>query len=124
MTPFKCGSLCAALCSVVMGGTPIAACAQAYPSKPVRIIVPWTPGGTADLLARIVAQKMSESFAQPVVADNRPGAGGLIGTEAAAKAGADGYTLLLATTAPNSVAPSLYAKIPFDPVRDFAYISL
>jgi tripartite-type tricarboxylate transporter receptor subunit TctC len=100
------------------------ASAQTYPSKPMRVIVPWTAGGTADLLARTVAQKLNEGFSQPVVVENRPGAGGLIGTEVAAKAPPDGYTLLLATTAPNSVAPSLYPKIPFDPVKDFANVSL
>ena len=98
--------------------------AQTYPTKPLRVIVPWTAGGTADLLARTVAQKLNESLGQQVVVDNRPGAGGLIGTEVAAKAPPDGYTLLLATTAPNSVAPSLYPKIPFDPVKDFANVSL
>jgi tripartite-type tricarboxylate transporter receptor subunit TctC len=97
---------------------------QSYPSRAARMIVPWTAGGTADLMARIASQKFSESFGQQFVVDNRPGAGGLIGTEQAAKAAPDGHTLLLATTAPNSVAPSLYAKIPFDPVRDFASISL
>jgi len=81
--------------------------AQTYPTKPLRVIDPWTAGGTADLLARTVAQKLNESLSQQVVVDNRPGAGGLIGTEVAAKAPPDGYTLLLATTAPNSVAPSL-----------------
>lgn len=100
------------------------AIAQAYPSRPARMIVPWTAGGTADLMARIASQKLSESFGQQFVVDNRPGAGGLIGTEQVAKAAPDGLTLLLATTAPNSVAPSLYAKLPFDPVKDFASISL
>ncbi len=98
--------------------------AQTYPAKSLRIIVPWTPGGTADLLSRVLAQKMSEGMGHQVVVDNRPGAGGLIGTELAAKATPDGYTLLMGTTAPNSVAPSLYQKIPFDPTRDFAYLSL
>ena len=98
--------------------------AQSYPSRAARMIVPWTAGGTADLMARIASQKFSESFGQQFVVDNRAGAGGLIGTELAAKAAPDGHTLLLATTAPNSVAPSLYAKIPFDPVKDFASISL
>ena len=86
--------------------------AQSYPGKPLRIIVPWTPGGTADLLARILAQKMTEGFGLQVVADNRPGAGGLIGTELAVKAAPDGYTLLMGTTAPNSVAPSLTGSFP------------
>ena len=97
---------------------------QNYPTRAARMIVPWTAGGTADLMARLASQKFSESFGQQFVVDNRPGAGGLIGTEQAAKAAPDGHTLLLATTAPNSVAPSLYAKIPFDPVKDFASISL
>jgi tripartite-type tricarboxylate transporter receptor subunit TctC len=88
------------------------------------MVVPWTPGGTADLMARIASQKLGESLGQQFVVDNRPGAGGLIGTEQVAKALPDGHTLLLATTAPNSVAPSLYAKLPFDPVKDFASISL
>jgi tripartite-type tricarboxylate transporter receptor subunit TctC len=96
----------------------------AYPTRPARMIVPWTAGGTADLLARLASQKFSEAFGQQFVVDNRPGASGLIGTEQAAKAAPDGHTLLLATTAPNSVAPSLYAKIPYDPVKDFASISL
>ena len=98
--------------------------AQQYPTRASRIIVPWTAGGTADLMARIAGQKFAEALGQQYIVDNRPGAGGLIGTEQAAKAAPDGHTLLLATTAPNSVAPSLYAKIPFDPVKDFASISL
>ena len=97
---------------------------QNYPSRTARMIVPWTAGGTADLMARVASQKFSESFGQQFVVDNRPGAGGLIGTDQVAKAAPDGLTLLLATTAPNSVAPSLYAKLPFDPVKDFASISL
>jgi len=101
-----------------------ASLAQTYPVRSARIIVPWTAGGTADLLARLTGQKLSSALGQPFVADNRPGAGGLIGTDIVAKAPADGYTLLLGTTAPNSVAPSLYKKIPFDPLKDFSYISL
>jgi tripartite-type tricarboxylate transporter receptor subunit TctC len=124
MNTLKPWRLSAALASVLLILVPNSSHGQVYPTKPVRIIVPWTPGGTADLLARILAQKMSEAFGYQVVADNRPGAGGLIGTEFAAKAAPDGYTLLMGTTAPNSVAPSLYPKIPFDPTRDFAYISL
>jgi tripartite-type tricarboxylate transporter receptor subunit TctC len=98
--------------------------AQNYPTRAARMVVPWTAGGTADLMARIASQKFSETFGQQFIVDNRPGAGGLIGTEQVAKAAPDGHTLLLATTAPNSVAPSLYSKIPFDPVKDFASISL
>jgi tripartite-type tricarboxylate transporter receptor subunit TctC len=111
----------AGLLLCVLSGTAIS---QNYPVRAARMIVPWTAGGTADLMARIASQKFSESFGQQFVVDNRPGAGGLIGTEQAAKAAPDGHTLLLATTAPNSVAPSLYAKIPFDPIKDFASISL
>lgn len=110
------GAVIAASCS--------AALAQNYPTRTARMIVPWTAGGTADLMARIASQKFSESFGHQFVVENRPGAGGLIGTEQAAKAAPDGHTLLLATTAPNSVAPSIYTKIPFDPVKDFASISL
>lgn len=98
--------------------------AQNYPTRAARMVVPWTAGGTADLMARIASQKFSETFGQQFIVDNRPGAGGLIGTEQVSKAAPDGHTLLLATTAPNSVAPSLYSKIPFDPVKDFASISL
>lgn len=98
--------------------------ATPYPTRAARMVVPWTPGGTADLLARIASQKFAETFGQQFIVDNRPGASGLIGTELAARAAPDGHTLLLATTAPNSVAVSLYAKIPFDPVKDFASISL
>ncbi len=111
--------------SVALGTATSTALAQtSYPSRAVRMIVPWTPGGTADLMARLASQKFSESFGQQFVVDNRAGASGLIGTELAARAVPDGHTLLLATTAPNSVAPSLYAKIPYDPVKDFASISL
>lgn len=98
--------------------------AQAYPAKPVRIVVPWTPGGTADTLARLIAQRLAESFGQQVLVDNRPGASGQIGTDLVAKATPDGYVLVLATTAPNSTAPSLYAKLAYDPHKDFAPVSL
>ena len=110
------GALLCAPCTLVFS--------QNYPTRTARMMVPWTAGGTADLMARIASRKFSESFGQQFVVDNRPGAGGLIGAEQAAKAAPDGHTLLLATTAPNSVAPSLYAKIPFAPVKDFASISL
>lgn len=98
--------------------------AQAYPTKPIRMVVPWTAGGTADTLARIVGQNLSTTFGQQVIVDNRPGASGQIGTEFVAKATPDGHTLLLAATAPNSTAPSLYAKLAYDPLKDFSAISL
>jgi tripartite-type tricarboxylate transporter receptor subunit TctC len=108
----------------VLALAPIAASAQTYPTKAVRIVVPWTAGGTADTLARILAQHLSESLGQQAIADNRAGASGQIGTELVAKAPPDGHTLLLATTAPNSTAPSLYSKLTYDPLKDFAPISL
>ena len=95
--------------------------AQAYPNKPVRMIIPFGAGGSTDVLIRIVATRLPERLGQQVVIDNRTGAGGLIGTEIAAKANADGYTLL-ATGTPHTIVPNLYKKAPFHPVRDFAPI--
>jgi tripartite-type tricarboxylate transporter receptor subunit TctC len=97
---------------------------QAYPSKPVRMVVPFAPGGGSDLVGRVLGQKLGAALHQQVVVDNRAGAGGRIGTEAVAKAPADGYTLLLATSSVMVVAPALYAKLPFDMPRDFTPISL
>ncbi len=93
-----------------------------YPNKPIRIIVPFPAGGSADTLSRIIGQKMTESWGQQVLVDNRPGAGGNIGTDAAAKSAPDGYTLLLT---PSSIAsnPSLYRKLPYDPVKDFVPVA-
>jgi tripartite-type tricarboxylate transporter receptor subunit TctC len=95
--------------------------AQPYPNKPVRMIVPFGAGGSTDVLIRIVATKLPERLGQQVVIDNRTGAGGLIGTDIAAKANADGYTLL-ATGTPHTIVPNLYKKAPFHPVTDFAPI--
>ena len=92
--------------------------AAAYPTKPIRIIVPQSAGGSTDLAARIVTQRLSETMGQPIVVDNRPGAGSLNGTETVAKAAADGYTLLV-VAASFTINPSLHEKLPFDPVRDF-----
>jgi tripartite-type tricarboxylate transporter receptor subunit TctC len=94
------------------------ALAQHYPARPLRIIVPFPPGGGSDVIARLIAQKLTESFGQQVVVDNRPGAGANIGIGLAAKAAADGYTILLASSA-FTVNPTLYAKIPYDPMGDF-----
>ncbi len=99
------------------------ALAQPYPGKPIRLIVPFPPGGATDIVGRAFAQKLSEQLGQPVIVDNKPGAGGTIGSDLAAKAPADGYTLLMATTSTHSIAPSLYANLPYDPLRDFAPIS-
>ena len=98
--------------------------AQDYPSKPVRMVVPFPPGGTTDILARAVGQKLSESWGQQVVIDNRPGAGGNIGTDIVAKSPADGYTLLMGTVGTHAINASLYGKLPFDPVKDFAPVTL
>ena len=97
---------------------------SAYPSKPIRIVVPYVAGGAADITARIVGQKMAEGLRVPVIIDNKPGANGMIGTDAVAKAAPDGYTLVLLASGPLVVNPVLYAKVPYDPVKDFSPISL
>jgi tripartite-type tricarboxylate transporter receptor subunit TctC len=97
---------------------------QAYPGKPVRLIVPFPPGGSTDIVARIVAQKLSERLGQQVVVENRGGAGGTIGTDVVAKSTPDGYTLGVGSTSTHAVAPSVYTKLGYDPVKDFAPISL
>src|SRR3954463_4182179 len=101
-----------------------AAAAQPYPSKPVKIVAPFAPGGSADTLGRIVAQKLSESLKENFVVENRPGAGGVIGSEAVAKAAPDGYTLLVSGVASHAVAPALPRGTPYDPVKDFTHIAL
>jgi tripartite-type tricarboxylate transporter receptor subunit TctC len=99
------------------------AAAQTFPSKPVRLIVPQTPGGASDALARIVGQKLSEKWGQPVVVENRPGAGGNIGMDAVAKAPGDGYTLLMSYVGSHAINPSIYKKLPFDPEADFVAVA-
>jgi tripartite-type tricarboxylate transporter receptor subunit TctC len=96
---------------------------QAYPAKPIRLIVPFPAGGATDLFARTLSQKMGEKLGGTLVIDNKPGAGGAIGSDLAAKAPADGYTLLLATTSTHSIGPSINPKLPYDTVRDFAPIA-
>jgi tripartite-type tricarboxylate transporter receptor subunit TctC len=108
------------LFSVLFAAAP-AALSQAYPTKPVRLVVPYSAGGASDIIGRIVAQKLPEFLGQPVVIDNRAGAGGLIGTDTVAKAAPDGYTLLLTST-PHVILPHLYKKVPFDALKDFAPI--
>ena len=112
------------LCGFSIAAYSIAAGAQAYPSKPVRLIVTFAAGGGADFMGRLIGQKLAESFGQSVVIDNRAGAGGAIGNEAVAKAAPDGYTLLLGAAGPLVIAPWLYAKLPFDTVKDFAPVTL
>jgi tripartite-type tricarboxylate transporter receptor subunit TctC len=101
-----------------------AAAAQPYPSKPLRMLVGFPPGGANDILARIVAQKLTESLGQPVVVENRPGASGVIAAEVVARAAPDGYSLMLGSTGTNSIAPALNAKLPYDPVDGLAPVGL
>jgi tripartite-type tricarboxylate transporter receptor subunit TctC len=100
------------------------ALAQAWPAKPIRLMVPFPPGGSTDIVARIVAQKLGERLGQPLVIENRGGAGGTIGTALIAKAAPDGYTLQIASTSTHVVAPSVYAKLEYDAVKDFAPVGL
>ncbi|MEK6592994.1 MAG: tripartite tricarboxylate transporter substrate binding protein [Pseudomonadota bacterium] len=100
------------------------AVAQGYPTKPIRIIVAYTPAGTTDILARIIGQKMSESWGQPVIVENRAGAAGNIGTELAAKATPDGYTLIMGTAGTHGINVSLYRKLSWHSLKDFAPVSL
>lgn len=112
---FRCVFLLAAIASQS------AALAQSYPTKPIRMIIPFAAGGATDVVIRIVAAKLPDALGQQVVIDNRTGAGGLIGTEIAAKSNPDGYTLL-ATGTPHVIVPNLYKKVSFDPLTDFAPI--
>ncbi len=100
-----------------------AAAAQTYPTKPVRLLVPFAPGGTTDVLARLVAQKLGDSMGQQFVIENKPGAGGNIGTELAVKAPADGYTLVMSFDGTMAINPNTYAKMPFDPQKDLVAVA-
>jgi tripartite-type tricarboxylate transporter receptor subunit TctC len=97
--------------------------AQAWPSKPLRWFIPFPPGGGTDVMSRVIAQKLSERLGQPVVVENRAGSGGTIGLEAAARAPADGYNVVMGQAANLAVAPALYKKLPYDPVKDFAPVT-
>jgi tripartite-type tricarboxylate transporter receptor subunit TctC len=100
------------------------ALAQVYPSKPIRLIVPFAAGGGNDNVARLVGKRLADSLGQPVVIDNRPGAGGVVGAELAAKAAADGYTLFLGGVGSHAINPNLHQKLPYDPIKDFAPVEL
>ena len=106
-----------ALCSAL-------APAQGYPEKPIRIVAPFAPGGNVDITARVIGQALSEALGAQVVIDNRAGAAGTIGADLVARAAADGYTLLLGSNSPVSTARALYSNLPYDPLRDFAPITL
>jgi tripartite-type tricarboxylate transporter receptor subunit TctC len=100
------------------------AAAQAWPSKPIRIIVPYTPGGSSDIIARAISQPLSDALKQPVVVDNKPGANGNAGTELVAKSPADGYTLLLCDVGALAITPSVYTKLGFDPSKDLQGVAM
>ena len=97
--------------------------AQDFPSRPIRIIVPLAAGGATDVVARLIAEKLSEQVKQPVIVENRPGAQGMIGVEAAARTAPDGYTLVFGSSTTMAAIASLYAKLPFDPIQDFAAVA-
>jgi len=97
---------------------------QAYPNKPIRLIVAFEPGGSTDVIARLVGQKLSERIGQQIIVDNRGGAGGTIGTEIAARANPDGYTLTLGTTSTHVIAPAIFPNVKYDPIKDFVPITL
>jgi tripartite-type tricarboxylate transporter receptor subunit TctC len=110
--------------AVLLSLSPTLVAAQPYPSKPIRLVVPFPPGGSLDVVARAIGQKLSEAWGQPVVVDNRPGAGGNIGADVVAKSVPDGYPILEGALSTHAVNVSLYAKMPYDPIRDFAPITL
>jgi tripartite-type tricarboxylate transporter receptor subunit TctC len=101
----------------------VAAAQPAYPAKPIRLVVPFTPGGTSDILARSIGQELTKAWGQPVVIENVPGAGGSIGSDRVAKAQADGYTLLMGHIGTLAVTPSIYPHLPYDPVKSFAPVA-
>ena len=115
------GALAALVLAIVAAGI---ACAQDYPSKPIRLLVPFTTGGGNDTLARIFGQKFTDAWGQSVVVENRPGAGGTLATALAARAAPDGYTLLISSIATHAVGPNLYRDPGYDPLKDFSAISL
>lgn len=116
---WACASLgCAALLPMAHGQT------SPWPTKPVRIVVPFAPGGTTDILARALVPDLSAAFGQPFIVDNRAGAGGNVGADIVAKAPGDGYTLLMGTVGTHGINRALYAKLPFDPIKDFVPITL
>src|SRR5690606_7846466 len=103
---------------------PCAFAQAAWPSKPIRMIVPFPAGGATDIMARLLAEKLGASLGQPIVVDNRPGASGIIGHTAVARAAPDGYTLLLTGNGPHAITPSLFVPQPYDPLNDFTQIAL
>jgi tripartite-type tricarboxylate transporter receptor subunit TctC len=120
MSRIRCAAFAAAVIACAAGG----AGAQQYPTKPIRLIVAFPPGGSTDIIARVIGQKLGERLGQQVVIDNRGGAGGTIGTEIAANSNPDGYTLTMGTTSTHVVSVAVYSKLRYDPTKDFAPITL
>ena len=116
-------ALCALLAVIAASPAPVA-CAESYPVKPIHLVVPFPPGGSLDVVARAIGQKITEAWGQPVMIDNRPGAGGNIGADFVAKSAPDGYTILEGALSTHAVNVSLYGKLPYDPIKDFAPITL
>jgi tripartite-type tricarboxylate transporter receptor subunit TctC len=119
---------CVALAALAAVTTAVGAAEKAaekpYPTKPIRLIVAFPPGGSTDIIARLVGQRLSEALGQQVIVDNRGGAGGTVGTEMAARSAPDGYTLTMGTTSTHVIAPAAYSKLKYDPIKDFAPITL
>jgi tripartite-type tricarboxylate transporter receptor subunit TctC len=116
MKKLLCGALLAVFAASIQ--------AQEFPSKPIRIVVPYPPGGASDVTARLLGQKLAESWGQQAVVDNRPGANGIVALEHFAKQAPDGHTLLMANLGPNAINPAVYAKLPYDALKDFAPVTL
>ena len=117
-------SLLRGLAATLMLAAAPLAMAQAYPSKMIRFVVPYPPGGPLDAIARLLAEKMREGLGQQIIVENKPGAGGNLGADFVAKSAPDGYTIVMGAVATHAINPSLFAKMPFDPVHDFAPVSL
>ena len=116
-------ALCAQVCALACA-LPGATLAQAYPTKPVKLVIPFPPGAATDILGRLLAQKLTEAWGQSVVVDNTAGAGGILGAEISAKSPADGYTIFMGHIGTHGANPALFSKLPYDPVKDFAPVSL
>jgi tripartite-type tricarboxylate transporter receptor subunit TctC len=118
------GLLLALPCCEAMAQAASTRSGQSYLARPIRFVVPYAPGGPLDIMARAIGQKLTESMGQPVVVDNKPGAGGNIGADIVAKAAPDGYTIVMGAVATHAINPTLYPSIPYDPVRDFTPVAM